>query len=311
MELHQYSTDSVEPGRRFEYWNDVVCRHCLLADSRMLRQEAFDGHLSVRSVGAIDISEMSAPLHHWSREASHLRRGPDDDFWLACMEEGNAVIGQHGRHANFSKGDMVLYDSARPFDFTFATRSMYLLRLPRRSLLQRCPDVETLTALVIDGNQPAAAPLKGMIEHAVTANLDRMREGAAAQFGSTLLDLAAVALEFQVESHAPNRGARDLYGRIEAYIHRRFEDPELSLQSIAFAHGVSSRTITRAFAGRGQTPMNLVWQLRLEASRRALEEGRSRSVTEAAFDHGFSDIAHFSRAFRKHFGCAPHTLIRR
>lgn len=69
--------------------------------------------------------------------------------------------------------------------------------------------------------------------------------------------------------------------------------------------------MTRQAGGSGyaQTPMGVVWQLRLDASHRALAEGRARSVTEAAFDHGFSDVSHFSRTFRKTFGCAPHTLM--
>ncbi|WP_289240908.1 helix-turn-helix domain-containing protein [Delftia sp.] len=67
--------------------------------------------------------------------------------------------------------------------------------------------------------------------------------------------------------------------------------------------------MTRAFARHNQTPMGLVWQLRLQASRQALMQGRCSSVTEAAFAHGFSDAAHFSRAFRKAFGCTPRSLL--
>jgi AraC-like DNA-binding protein len=39
-------------------------------------------------------------------------------------------------------------------------------------------------------------------------------------------------------------------------------------------------------------------------------EGSARNVTEAALDHGFSDVSHFCQAFRKAFGCTPSSLLR-
>ncbi|MFV0284233.1 MAG: AraC family transcriptional regulator [Castellaniella sp.] len=265
--------------------------------------------MAISTVGAVEISKMAAPLHWWSRDPAHLRRAPDDDLWIGYMTGGNAVMRQRGREARLSKGALMLYDAARPFDITLETNGIYLLRLPRRSLLQRCPGADQMAVHVIDDLQPAAAPLRTMIEHAATTDLTRMRTGAAAQLGSTLLDLVAVALEIQMGEVEP-ASERDLYSKVSDYIQRHYEDPDLHLERLAAAHHVSSRTITRAFARRQRTAMGMVWQLRLEASHRALIEGRSRSVTEAAFDHGFSDASHFSRAFRKTFGYAPHTLIR-
>lgn len=304
-----YSTVGIEPKRRFDYWIDVVCRHCILAASRPLGDGFFDGELEVSSVGAVDISKMVASLHHWSRESSHIRKGPDDDLWLGYLVEGEAIVSQGGNSAHLGKGDLVLYDAARPFDFTLEAKTIYLMRLSRRSLLQRCPGAERLTARVINESQPAAMPLRSMIEHACITNFDKMRPGAAAQFGSTLLDLVAVALEFQMGDVEPV-GEKDFYSKVVAYIERNYEDPDLCLDNLADAHNISSRTITRAFARRKQTAMGMVWILRLEASRHALVEGRARSVTDAAFNHGFSNVSHFSRAFRKAFGCAPNTLIR-
>lgn len=304
-----YSTAEIEPARRFEYWVDVVCNQCISATSKPLTEIPFDARLATSSIGAVEISEMAAPLHWWSRDAIHLRKSPEDELWIAYMAEGTARVSQHGRDAHLGKGDMVLYDAAQPFEFTLETRGIYLVRMPRSSLLQRCPGAERLTGCLIDDRQPAAAPLRSMIECAVTIDFNKMRPGAAAQFGGTLLDLAAVALEFQMGAIEPV-WERDLYRRIVDYVRRNFQDPELCLDKIAQANQVSSRTITRAFARRQQTAMGLVWQLRLEASRTSLIEGRARSVTQVAFDHGFSDTSHFSRAFRKAFGCAPSELVR-
>jgi AraC-like DNA-binding protein len=42
-----------------------------------------------------------------------------------------------------------------------------------------------------------------------------------------------------------------------------------------------------------------------------LTEGRAKNVTDAALDFGFSDLSHFSRAFKAMFGKSPNALLRR
>ena len=66
----QYSTLAVPATRRFDYWKEVVCRHCLAADSKPLSQSRFDGSLTLNTVGALDICTLSSPLHYWERSNS-------------------------------------------------------------------------------------------------------------------------------------------------------------------------------------------------------------------------------------------------
>jgi len=308
MDIH-YCTADIAPAHRFAYWSDVVCRHCIPARSRLLKDVPFDGELLVSHAGVLDVSRMAAPLHHWVRDASHLRHGPDDDLYLGCLLDGHASVRQAGRDTRLSPGDWVLYDAGRPFDFVLESRAFTLMRLPRRLLLQRCAQAERLTARAIGADQLAATALRAMLVETLGADVQRMHASAALRLGETLLDLAAALLEFQVQDGQPAE-AHALYHRIVAYMQRNLDDPSLCLETLARAHHVSSRTITRAFARHQQTPMGMVWQLRLQGSREALLAGRAHSVTQAALDHGFSDTSHFSRAFRKVFGCAPHTLIR-
>ena len=103
----------------------------------------------------------------------------------------------------------------------------------------------------------------------------------------------------------------DLYGRIMNYIHQHLTEVDLSLERIAQAHHVSTRTVTRAFARHQKSPVAEIWKARLLASRDAIGRGQVRSISQAALDFGFSDFSHFSHAFRKAFGMAPQTLLRR
>jgi AraC-like DNA-binding protein len=98
---------------------------------------------------------------------------------------------------------------------------------------------------------------------------------------------------------------------VKRYVVANLHDPEMTVDSIAAAQNLAPRTLHRLFSAEGTTPIRWLWQQRLSASYKALAEGHVRHVTDAALTFGFTDLSHFSRAFKKTFGHAPHTLARR
>lgn len=80
----------------------------------------------------------------------------------------------------------------------------------------------------------------------------------------------------------------------------------LTLAEMARIGGVSARTLhTLCRELRGCTPMELLRQCRLDATRQRLLDEAGLTVTEAALECGFSHLGRFSAYYRDRFGESP------
>ena len=70
------------------------------------------------------------------------------------------------------------------------------------------------------------------------------------------------------------------------------------IDEVAKRAGMSGRALQRELRREGATFSDLVHRARIEEAIRLLNE-TSLSTTEIAFCVGFSDVAHFSRTFRR------------
>jgi len=68
--------------------------------------------------------------------------------------------------------------------------------------------------------------------------------------------------------------------------------------------GMSERTLQRRLAQHGLNYTMLLDQVRFELAREQLSDSDSK-ITDIAYDLGFSDVAHFSRAFHRWSGVSP------
>lgn len=304
-----YSTQCIKPNERFEYWNDVVLRHCIPAKSHAQNAKNFNGELNVRHLGVIDICTVSSSMHFWERTEKHLRTGPDDDLWLGFMENGNGELIQGGRGAKYQNNSLMLYDAAQTFQFNLEGNKNHLIRIPRYLLANKVPNIEHLTAQILDETRPGIIPLREMLRQSADYAFDFRNIDFAEKFTQSTLDLLILSLEIQDISKV--NVERDLYGKAMNFISKNLQDPELNLEKIAKVHFVSTRTLSRAFARHQKTVMSVIWSKRLMASREALESGRVNTVSQAALDYGFTDFSHFSHAFKKAFGLAPRDVFRK
>jgi AraC-like DNA-binding protein len=262
------------------------------------------------SLGPCRLSRIDASAHCVDG-ARVVRRSFDPDaIKLILQADGCSVFEQGGVNHRLGPGAMILYDPTQPYSLDNRSPiSQVLLQLPRHHLPARA-----LAALRLHSFVKAEAEGEPRIVGALM--LSAMREApaldgrASKRIGDALIRLATAfvttASEMQEEGGEPV-SLTVLAGRAHAYIESHLDQPDLDVDEVARRMGCSRRYIFRAFERKGTTPAVLLWSLRLDRACERLGDPafRSSSITEIAFSCGFSSTAHFSRAFRKRFGCAP------
>jgi AraC-like DNA-binding protein len=82
------------------------------------------------------------------------------------------------------------------------------------------------------------------------------------------------------------------------------------IQEVAARMGTSVRTLQRRLRAGGATYAGVVQQARLTAARRMLRD-QARKICDVARVLGYSDPAHFTRAFQRWTGLTPRDFRRR
>lgn len=310
------STEMVAPRERFTYWREAVCDvfvrlECDRIGGRIggrVGDTPFTGTIATRPLGAIQLSEIASQPQHVTRTPRLIARSPQDDLLAVLQLEGSGVVSQDGRSAALAVGDFCLFDSVRPYTLHFdgAFRQL-VLQFPRAALAERLGRPERFAAVAVRGATPAgglaAAYLRALSE--CCRGLDAPVEERIA---ATTLDLLATTLA-DAAGGAALLGAQRAaaLARARTLTLARLGDAELAPAAIASALGLAPRSLHRLFAAEGTSFMRWVLDRRLTACARDLGDPRQagRNVSDIALGHGFSDLAHFSRAFRRRYALAP------
>lgn len=100
----------------------------------------------------------------------------------------------------------------------------------------------------------------------------------------------------------------EFYGSFIAEVGKRYTDSEVSIKDFADALGIGATQLTRKIkALTGLTPVEIIRNYRLRVARKQLLSTEN-SVSEIAYDVGFSSPQYFARCFREAFGMTPSDL---
>ena len=302
------TTSDKKPSERLEFWQEIVCKKYVSASAETeVLDDEFAGSLTSGELGPLVVAELDAPLHFWSRKPRHVRNDDQDVFIVSLIQQGAGELTQRGRSARLGPGDLVIYDSGATFDYALRARTQ-LVKIPRRLLESKLDRPNDFLALKIDRSNPLSPILGDLLTRCLDIDLSRdLGPWIAKRLSNAIVDLLASICDLERDTLPETQVSAPLE-RVMRFARAHLDDPELAPEGLAAAGAISIRTLNRLFGTIGTTPMRWVWSQRLEASRVSLSQGEVRSVTDAAFAHGFSELGHFSRSFKRTFGISPQKL---
>lgn len=300
------TTESVPPNRRAAYWEEMVSQHFVRARCRAAPRSAFTARIRANEFDALVLSDVSSHGTDVLRTRELAARGDADHFLVSLQVEGTGRLEQARRSALLQPGDLVLYDTSRPYQLSFAAaQRQVVLRIPRAELLARLPSAESQVGIGIPGQLPVAQVASGLLR-SLAALHDLPAPRTRLSLASTLLDLVLDGLLAMDGERASHRAGVRLLDA-QRLAQRHFADAGFSVSRWAAQLGITERYLRLLFEPTRQTPSEYLWAQRLTHAARTLRavESRHRSITLIALDCGFSDSAHFSRAFRAAHGLTP------
>lgn len=297
------STEDVPPGDRISYWEQYNARALVgLACSSYAEGGLLARQTNLR-VGGLRLADIQGNEHVIERTPGICRDFPKESIFVSLVLGGEAVFFHSGGCLTVGAGDVVLYDTARPYLFGFSTpMRKLLLDVPREVFAERFRSsvLPAPIALTASGTSPASRTLRSLLlslalgkgpDHADDLSLELLGMLAAERAGD--------------RPASPTRLLHLLVAK--DYIDRHLHDPGLSARRVASALGISVRHLSRVFEPEGLTPARYVLDRRLTKANADLADPASArtTVAEIAHRHGFTSQAHFTRVFRERFGRTP------
>lgn len=309
--MEQWSTTTIPPTRRAPYWMEAVNKAYVQLECTVPSRSSapFFGAITRHELAAVSLSHITSTTQTVLRTPLQISRASEDIFLLSIQVAGAGKLVQDDKTAYLQPGELALYDSTRPYQLLFDQDfEQYVLSLPGSILRNRLHNAEDMTACKITSAQSGTARL---LSHMVSELTDCPPSGGP----SVDTSLADGLVSILVAALAENLGGLPLQNntgsvrrdRIKAYVLENLRDPELNISKIAKRLDLTPSTVHRAWEGEADSLTSWIWSMRLQGAEQDLRQQahHHRTITEIAYHWGFSSSAHFSRAFRRHFGVPP------
>lgn len=312
--METYSTADVPRGTRAAYWNSLYASRFAHVTFNPADPADFEAELRMGAIGPIGIARVNARPADIERNRMHISRGGARLFSFLLLARGSGVFEHCGHSTALRAGDFTLCDNATPHRLRCSdTTELIVLRVSPELLREHLPSPELWCGMRLPFDSMFATAASSM----VLDMCGRLEGGLPERFARTAAGnlLGVLATSIGMTFDLPDSPNSVVVRRIEAqrYVELHLRDPELAPPRVADALHISPRYLRMLFEGQSESIACYIQRRRLEECARQLANPllQGRTITQIAFGTGFNTAAHFSRAFRDHYGVTPTEYRRR
>jgi AraC-like DNA-binding protein len=265
--------------------------------------------MTTSSLGAVEVAGIHWNVAALRRSVGILGDDVEPHVFVGLQEQGVSWVSQGGRTAEIRPGDLILIETAKPYDVFFqGTIGLIAVRAPTQALQLPSSVLSEVTAVRLGPERPVANAAAAFFSRLVR-NQAAVSEPEAALLTQPCIELirAVATTGLGHNDLAKEPLHRTLLQRVTAYVRLHLADRDLNAARIAAAHHVSVRQLYLTLARAGISLGDWIRDQRLEECRRELILPRNDLLTieEIAHRWGFTSASHFSRVFRAAYGQSP------
>lgn len=303
-----FTTSDIAATERSQHWHDAIARAYFPLELKFRRPESFNGDLAIWQLGDVSLSRLTSEALLYRRQKQHLSAERGEQFLITVPARSDVFFSQCGQDVRCSPGGFLLERSHEPYEFSHAEAAdLWVLKVEAKALGGRIRAPDRFCSMAFDASNGAGGMFVDML-HLIPGRFDAMTPEVRSTVGQQLIDLLVLSLKGDERTLTSGSSTvREAHlTRIEAFVRRNLHDPNLDMEGIARACGISTRYLHELFRDTNQTLGQWIRDQRLAACEVSLSDPANRqTVAEIAYRWGFGDQAQFSRAFKAHFGLSP------
>lgn len=300
---------AVDSGQRAAQWAKFTSEAGSRFSNRLEFQPRsaapFAPELAFRVGDGVAISRAAMPA---LRVTNYGNSQPDPFYQVACVDHESVLVTEKHGTARLAPAELVLCRPEAAGEWTIDQPYTALAIHIEESMVRTyLPDPAALVGRNLELPMALNDILVRMLHTCVAFSRPEQFRSASRNIASSFLHILALSPRAQAREKRVEHIADLRRTQIKSFIQKNYARPDLSMKDIAAHLGVTPRYVHRALAPDGLAPSEYLRMCRLVAARRLLSSPAfaDRSITEVAFECGFSSPPHFSREFRKRFGTSP------